>query len=528
MLTTYKFRLYPSQEQIAKFQEDQRNACYVKNRMIGDRIWTYHQQSIMGDYCRLHDQVEVSASSLRLDAFTGEFGSGLYCSVNRGASLGKPYKTGNPKLARPSKKAPKLGKDGLPIPPTQPKITNNTGDMQVTGLPELKVSKPFLKTTCATALQNAVRQTDMAFTRFFGGKSKFPKFKKTRDLGLHYPDAEVTLDLAGRRIKFPGVGVMRFEVSRVMVESWKYSKFQVTRDVDQWFVSIVVVTDAATPIPMTPDRVTTVVGGDKGVKKLLSVSGKTQYENPRFAKSQERRMEIRQRRVNRKKKGSKNRAKAGVSVAKLHRKIRRQRDDYQWKVAKSFVAMADLIAVEELNVSGMMKRCKPKKDESNKFIRNGQAAKSGLNSSVADAAWYSLDQKIEQQCAKQGKLFQPVDPKFTSQECPKCHHVSKSNRDKEKFICTECGHIDDADNNAGTNIANKAVEFLGLDKSKVRLVQSELTPKINVRRYQRRESGPGKFSRFANVMVESRRLQRKHWQSLKLKDSQPVALAQAG
>ena len=52
MLTTYKFRLYPTEAQVLKFQEDQRNACYVKNRMIGDREWTYHQQQILGDYCR--------------------------------------------------------------------------------------------------------------------------------------------------------------------------------------------------------------------------------------------------------------------------------------------------------------------------------------------------------------------------------------------------------------------------------------------------------------------------------------------
>ena len=83
MLTTYKFRLYPTKLQIARFEEDQRNACFVKNRMIGDRGWTYHQQDIVGDYCRLHDQKTVYASALRLDALTGEFGSGLYCSINR-------------------------------------------------------------------------------------------------------------------------------------------------------------------------------------------------------------------------------------------------------------------------------------------------------------------------------------------------------------------------------------------------------------------------------------------------------------
>lgn len=528
MLTTYKFRLYPTEAQVLKFQEDQRNACYVKNRMIGDREWTYHQQQILGDYCRLFDQQEFNVSALCCDIENQAVGNGIVCSVNRGASLGKPYKTGDPKRARPSKKPPKPRTDGSIPEKKPPSIRNSTCDMQVTGLPDLKVIKPFLKTTSAGLLQNAVRQTDAGFQRFFAKKAKHPTRKKPRDIGLHYPDSEMQLDLARRLIKFPGVGWVKFKDTRVMVESWKYSKFQVTRDVDQWYVSIVVKTNEPTVEVIKSEDVKTVVGGDKGIKKLLSVSGTTQFENPRFAKAQARRLAIRQRRVNRKKKGSKNRAKAGVAVAKLHRKIRRQRDDYQWKVAKAFVSLADVVAVEDLNVQGMRKRCKPKKDEAGKFLKNGQSAKSGLNAAMADAAWGELDQKIEQQCQKQGKIFVAVDPKFTSQECPNCGHISKDNRDKEKFICTECGHVDDADNNAGTNIANKAVDQLELDKSKVRLVQSELTPKINLRRHQRHGSEPGKFSRYANVVVESRRKQRKHWQSLKLKDSQPVALAQAG
>lgn len=530
MLTTYKFRLYPTNDQAIRFEEDQRNACFVKNRMIGDRGWTYHQQHIMGDYCRIYDRKVVNASALRLDALTGEFGSGLYCSINRGASLGKPFKTGNPKLARPSKKAPKLGKDGKPVPPKPPNIKNSVGDMQVTGLPQLKKEKPFLQATSATVLQNAVRQVDVAFSRFFSGKSKYPTFKNARDIGLHYPDGEVQLDLEKSMVKLPLVGWVKFKNTREFWDGMKFSKFQVTRDVDQWFISIVV-KDEKMPDPtiIKPEEVETVVGGDKGINKLLSVSGKTQFENPRFDQSESRRMQIRQRRVNRKEKGSNNRKKAAVRVAKLHRKIRRRRDDYQWKVAKAFVAMADCIAVEDLNLKGMMKRCQPKKDEAGKFTKNGQSAKSGLSKSLADAALYNLDQKIEQQAAKAGKLFIAVDPRHTSQECPKCHHVAKENRDKEKFICTECGHVDDADNNAGTNIANKAIEVLGLNKSKVRLVRSELTPKINVRRYQRHGSGPGKLSyRYATLLVESRKLQRKYWRSLKLKDSQPVASAQAG
>ena len=112
----------------------------------------------------------------------------------------------------------------------------------------------------------------------------------------------------------------------------------------------------------------------------------------------------------------------------------------------------------------MKSRCKPKVDPvSGKYMRNGQAAKSALNKAISDAAWYSLRQKTLHQAAKLGNRVIEVDPKYTSQECPECHHISSENRDFEKFVCVACGHSDDADVNGAVNQAHRGKKKLGID-----------------------------------------------------------------
>ena len=102
-------------------------------------------------------------------------------------------------------------------------------------------------------------------------------------------------------------------------------------------------------------------------------------------------------------------------------------------------------------------------------------AKSALNKAISDASWYSLRQKTKHQASKLGNLVIEVDPKYSSQECPECHHTSSGNRDKEKFICQECGHSDDADTNGAVNLAHRGKQKLGTDS--LRVVSAEVTLK---------------------------------------------------
>jgi putative transposase len=205
-----------------------------------------------------------------------------------------------------------------------------------------------------------------------------------------------------------------------------------------------------------------------GLTKLVYLSHGSAIDNPRFAtnKKTKRLVKIRQRRVSRQQKGSKNRHKAQSRVTVLDNKIQQKREANQWWVANKIVRKSDGVAVEDLQIKNMMKRCKPVASETGRFLPNGQAAKRGLNRSIADASWYALTQKLEYVAAKSGKKLYRVDPRHTRQTCSKCRHVDKESRNGEKFICTNCGHIDDANLQAARNVRKKAIETYGLTIAK--------------------------------------------------------------
>ena len=172
-----------------------------------------------------------------------------------------------------------------------------------------------------------------------------------------------------------GRGNDRSQSSKIHLYSKNDGKTTVTREADGFYVSILIKDDSIPDIQIIGnDKIETVIGGDMGIKKLLSTSGNVQYLNPQFKKAESRKLTIRQRRVSKKHSGSKNRKRANIKVARLHQEIARKRDDYQNKAAKSFVEQADMNVVEDLNVSAMKKRCQPKIDENGKYIKNGQAA----------------------------------------------------------------------------------------------------------------------------------------------------------
>ena len=492
MQTTFRFKLNPNQSTLQQLIDWQSKTSYVKNRMIGDREFTYHRHFVMGDYCALHNKQTYTVYALRSDltlkAQNPELGenfeaisSGLFCSVNRNVSLGDPWKTGDEKRARVRKQAlsAKKPKDET----KKPSMKRSSSDMQMSGLPRLKQDSPELAVVNAFVLQKAVDNVDKAFQRFFSGKGGYPSYTRSHDQGFEFDPGSIKLDLKAFKIYLPGLGWIRFYNSRQWWNGIETGKTTVSREADGFYVSILIKNESIPDVPIvTNDEIKTVIGGDMGIKKLLSTSGQTQYPNPRFKKSESRKLKIRQRRISRKKAGSKNRKKAIIKVARLHQTIARRRDDYQNKVAKSFVGFADMNVIEDLNVSGMKKRSLPKLDENGKYIKNGQAAKSGLNDAISDAAWYQLRQKIAYQSQKQGKKHTVVAAHHTSQECSECYHISADNRDGEKFICSECGYFDDADNNAGSNIGNKGIEIFKLNSSKVRLVRPEFTPQIRLRR----------------------------------------------
>lgn len=506
MQTTYRFKLKPAPEQDATMNAWLSMIRAQVNFNLADRIDTYNQGFIQGDYCTLKEKAETCP---------------LTCSVNRSASLGYPWKTEDPAKRRKkqiiSNPKLKLGlllsfdftnvldcgrwaqstsqkknaslfffpkvcisrlyfldlcwRDGA----TEFNPRRSAYEMQSSNLPEMKQARPWYKMVNADVLQQAVRNLNTAFQNFFEGKTQFPRFK-TRATFKSFEYKPGTVRIEGRRIKLPLLGWMRFYKSRFIPPSWEIRTVTITKEADGWYASILLldktVSDAS---PKKLEELKSVNGIDRGIKKIVALASGDVTPNPNLGKRYERRLAIRQRRISRKKKGSNNRADAGKRVARLHQKIRRTRDDFQWKLAKDIAASADVIGFEDLNVKAMKSRCKPRWDEEQKrYLKNGQAAKSQLNKAISDAAWGNLLLKTKHQATKLGNWVVEVPARHSSQECSCCHYVSAKNREGEKFVCENCGHHDDADVDAGVVIAQRAREVVGL--SNLPLVRRKVMP----------------------------------------------------
>ncbi len=186
---------------------------------------------------------------------------------------------------------------------------------------------------------------------------------------------------------------------------------------------------------------------------------------------------MRQRAISRKQFGSKNKIKALQKLAKQQHKIAQHRDGYNWQVASTIVKTADAVAREDLNIKNMVKRAKPKHDGKGGYKRNGASQKTGLNRVILDAGWGDIFNKIAWLALKAGKPVVPVPAKHSSQECPKCGHIDKSNREGEKFLCTVCHHTEHADTKASRTIARRVGLVFPKNKKTLRADCAKVTPR---------------------------------------------------
>ena len=407
------------------------------NWSLADRIAQYNQQFIQGDYCDIRTRAEACS---------------LTCFVSKNGASGEPWKD------------TKTDKNGNFKNPRR-----SAGDIQITALPYLKKARPWFAEIDSTVLQQNVKRLDTAYKNFFEGRG-FPKFKNRSNFtSFTY---QMGVKVQGNKIYLPKLGWMRFFNSRSIPLGFTLKAATLRKRQDGWYVSIRI-EDKAIPDYVTKplNEVNSILGCDLGITKLVHFSDRYQIDNPKFStnKKARRTLKIRQRRVNRKVKGSKNRKKAANKVERFHKKITDKRTAYQWSVANTIVSRkVDAIALEDLNISGMLRRCKVKTDEkTGRFLKNGQSRKKGLNRSISDASWSDLILKIEYLAVKQGKVVIKINPKYSSQECRNCGHTDKSNRDGEKFICTECGYHEHADIGAAKTIRDRAFKIVRGDSAKL-------------------------------------------------------------
>jgi len=179
------------------------------------------------------------------------------------------------------------------------------------------------------------------------------------------------------------------------------------------------------------------IGLDVGLKVFLADSDGHTVENPRFYRTSQKTLRRKQRTICRRKKGSHRRRKAAKNVAKTHMKIDRQRRDHHFKTAKPYAEGYQLIAVEDLQITNM--------------VKNHHLAKS-----IMDASWSTFLNILSDKAERAGHGVRRVNPRFTSQKCHTCGEIVQKSLSVRTHICPFCGYVADRDVNAAKNILSKA------------------------------------------------------------------------
>ena len=306
---------------------------------------------------------------------------------------------------------------------------------QMKYLSEIKEALPEYKGVYSQVLQEVLKRLEKAFKAFFrrvkaGQTPGYPRFKGAGWYdSICYPQSGFSV--AGDVAYFSKIGNIRLRLSRPL--EGKIKTATITQDCGEWYVSYVCEVEF-TPLPATGSQ----VGVDVGTTYFCITSDGEFVENPRHFQRSMKALRVKQRSLSRKKRGSNRRKKTKAAVAKLHRKVARQRLDFHHKTAAKLIRENDLVAHEDLNVSGM--------------------GRGNLARSIHDVGWGQFFSLLSQKAASAARTVVAVDPRYTSQACSQCGHTCRENRvSQSRFVCQSCGHTANADLNAALNILARAV-----------------------------------------------------------------------
>lgn len=297
--------------------------------------------------------------------------------------------------------------------------------------------KLWLAECSNVVLQQSLSNLDTAFKNFFQGRAKYPTFKKRNG------KQSVRYTTSGFRWKNSQIWLAKMNAPLDIQWSRTFngtpSNVTVSKDgAGRYFVSILV-EESINPLPVN----TKMAGIDLGLKDAVILSDGAKIPNPTFLRNAEPKLARAQRRLSRKQKGSKNRTKAKVKVARIHVKIADQRRDWQHKLTTQIVHENQVISVESLKVLNM--------------VKNPCLAKS-----ISDVGWGEIVRQLEYKSNWYGRTFVQIDQWYpSSKRCSACGHILKVlSLDTRQWHCPECGVNHDRDINAATNILSAGLAIL--------------------------------------------------------------------
>lgn len=318
---------------------------------------------------------------------------------------------------------------------------------QINELTQLRNECPWLADAPRSAQTQLLLELDLAWQSCFKTLAARPNFRKRSScISICEPNPRSFHLIGQHSISFPKLGSLEIVVHRALEGRPKTCRL--VREVDQWFAVITCEVETAEPQPRTEPCVAL----DRGVCNIVADSEGHLTPSPRHLERSLRRIARAQRVVARRKRGSKNQTKARIRVAKLHRKVRRQRNHLLHGISHDYAKSHGTVVVEKLAVQRMTRSASGTVEAPGRNV----AQKAGLNRGILDAGWSRLHWMLGYKLAWSGGQLVEVPAAYSSQTCSKCGHVDAASRVSQAvFRCTDCGHTEHADVNAAKALLSR-------------------------------------------------------------------------
>lgn len=318
----------------------------------------------------------------------------------------------------------------------------------------LKSEHEFLKEVHSKVLQQSIRDLNQAYDNFFNLHKGYPRFKSKHDnkQSCRFPK-DAFMGVRGNRIDLiKSLKDIHFKCSR---------KDEVYLNRNQDKVHSITLTKTRSgklylsvlidkPQEIKP-RLDTCIGIDLGIKSFVTTSDGEFFENIHPYRNEERRLRHLNRMLSKKVKGSNNRNKIRIKIAKLNERISNRRTNNIQQITSKLVNENQVIIMEDLNSAGM--------------LRNHKLAKH-----LQDCAFGEFGRILEQKCSSYGRTLVKINRFYASSKT--CHHCGYANRDLKLsdrvFICPICGNVIDRDYNAALNILDEGLGMIGLSSPELK------------------------------------------------------------